>query len=115
MYIFCMIKRIPLALSDYSLTVFLGEQEYPKFRKRFMKTTGQSIPDTPVSEKGNSVGGLACLQNIWVSEARASLIAHEALHSLEILYAHLGIASNPDGVDELKAYQLQHILEVLGF
>lgn len=110
-----MIKRIPLALSDYSLTVFLGEQEYPKFRKRFIRISGHEIPDTPVSDKGNKVGGLACLQNIWVSELKASIIAHEALHALEIMYSHLGISSHPDKVDELKAYQLQYILERMGF
>lgn len=79
-----------------------------------MMISGQDIPDTPISDKGNSVGGLACLQNIWVSELKASILAHEALHALEIMYSHLGIISHPDKVDELKAYQLQYILERMG-
>ena len=104
-----------MALADYSLTIFVGEEEYKAFRKRFMRISGQNIPDTPISEKGNSVGGLACLQNIWVKENRASLIAHEALHALEIMYSHVGVKPDPDSVDELKAYQLQYVLERMGF
>ena len=108
-------KRIPLALADYSLTIFVGDIEYGAFRKRYRSITGQSIPDTPISDKGNQVGGLACLQNIWVSELKASILAHEILHSLEIMYSHIGISNHPDKVDELKAYQLQYILERMGF
>jgi hypothetical protein len=110
-----MSKRIPLAIADYSLTVFVGESEYKAFRKRFKRISGQDIPDTPISEKGNSVGGLACLQNIWVAELKVSILAHEALHALEILYSHIGIVPHPDRVDELKAYQLQYVLERMGF
>ena len=109
-----MSKRIPLALADYSLTVFVGDVEYKKFRNRFMRISGQNIPGTPVSDKGNHVGGLACLQNVWVAELKASVLAHEALHALEIMYSHLGIHSHPDKVDELKAYQLQYILDRMG-
>lgn len=104
-----------MALADYSLTIFVGEGEYKAFRKRFKRISGQDIPDTPISDKGNHVGGLACLQNLWVSELKASILAHEALHALEIMYSHVGISSHPDKVDELKAYQLQYILERMGF
>ena len=103
-----------MALADYSLTIFVGEEEYKAFRKRFMRISGQDIPDTPISDKGNHVGGLACLQNVWVAELRASVLAHEALHALDIMYSHIGISSHPDKVDELKAYQLQYILERMG-
>ena len=103
-----------MALADYSLTVFVGDVEYKKFRNRFVGISGQDIPDTPISDKGNHVGGLACLQNVWVAELKASTIAHEALHALDIMYSHIGISSHPDKVDELKAYQLQYILERMG-
>lgn len=106
-------KRIPLALSQFSLSVFVGPKEYPSFRKRYMTVTGKWIPETPTKD-GNEVGGIACLQNIWVQENKASLVAHEALHALEIMYSHVGVKPDPDSVDELKAYQLQYILERMG-
>lgn len=108
-------KTIALAMSSYSLAVFVGPCEYSRFRSRFMKVTGNSIPVAPHDEQGNPVGGLACLQNIWIQELKASLLAHEALHALEILYRHIGISISPDAVDELKAYQLQYVLESFGF
>lgn len=106
-------KRISLALAQYSLSVFVGAKEYLSFRKRYMSVTGKWIPETPTKD-GNEVGGIACLQNIWVQENRAPLLAHEALHALEIMYSHIGISSHPDHVDETKAYQLQYILERMG-
>lgn len=80
-----------------------------------MTITGQEIPDTPISVTGNPVGGLACLQNVWVAEPKASLLAHEALHALDIAYSHLGIINHPEKLDELKAYQIQYILQRMGF
>ena len=108
-------KTITMAMASYSLTVFVGPEEYTRFRKRFMVVTGKSIPDVPHDENGNTVGGLACLQNIWIQELKASLLAHEALHAIEILHTHIGITISPGSVDELKAYQLQYVLESFGF
>lgn len=97
-------KRVPLGLADYTASFYCGESEYKAYGRLHEKTTGSTIPDFD-----GGCHGRACLNGIWVlNKDDAAIIAHELIHLLVIVHAHMGIRE--ESPNELLAYQHTYLM-----